>query len=159
MLRVRSLPFVLPALLLAIAACHPSDRGAGPPPPADFALAFGEGGGFTGQWSGHSIRPDGAVIRWHGRAAEENARPIGRLSEERRRALWREIQRLDFFHAASEPQGDLARIVRVTANGTTHEVAWTPRAAPPGEPPARVPLVEFYAHCLEAMSSLEPEGR
>lgn len=159
MMRARALLWVLPALLLVISSCHSSDRSSGPRPPEDFSLAFGEGGGFTGQWLGHTIRPDGVVLRWRGRAAEENGQPVGRISEERRRALWLEIQRLDIFAAASDTQGDLVRIVKVTANGKTYTAAWTPKAAPPGQAPTRVPVVEFYGRCLEAISDLDSEGR
>jgi hypothetical protein len=159
MMRARARLWVLPALLLAIPSCHSSDRTSGSRPPEDFSLSFGEGGGFTGQWLGHTIRPDGVVLQWRGRAAEENGQPVGRLAEEKRRALWLDIQRLGVFNAASDKRGDLVRIVKVTANGKTYTVAWTPKAAPPGEAPARTPVVEFYERCLEAISDLDSEGR
>lgn len=159
--RVRASLWMLPALLLAIPACRSSDRGAAASPPEDFALTFGEGGGFTGQWSGQTVRPDGVVLRWQGRAAEENGMPAGSLTDERRRALWSELQQLDFADAAAanRPKGDLIRFLKVTANGQTRTITWTPQMAPPGEAPARAPLAEFYERCLEATSNLTPDSR
>jgi hypothetical protein len=97
------------------------------PLPSDLTITFGEGGGITGLWEGFTVRPDGAVLRWRGRAPDTDPEPAGHLPEGMRRALWAEIRRLDFFNDQSSEVGDLTRFVQVTADNKSHRVQWIPR--------------------------------
>ncbi len=55
------------------------DVQAAEPVPSDFEMVFGEGGGFVGQWSGHTIRADGSVFAWSGPVAGANMDSLGVL--------------------------------------------------------------------------------
>ena len=89
-------------------------------------IVFGEGGGFTGAWSGFTLHADGNVLHWQGKSAEAEPRSVGRLKLEEVAALWQEIGAQEFFALAEGEPGNLTRFVRVTAAGRTHETRWVP---------------------------------
>jgi hypothetical protein len=66
-------------LTLSLAGCATSRRNsdADMRVPTDFSIVCGQGGGITGMWEGHTIRPDGTVLSWAGPAADLNPTPAG----------------------------------------------------------------------------------
>jgi hypothetical protein len=147
----RNAALYLFAFLALFSACAPATQNSNQAPavPADLLIVFGSGGGVTGMWEGHTIQPDGAVLAWNGRVAEENPRPAGMLSAEQRTTLWKKINEIGFFDLKEDERGNMTSLFRVTANSRTHEVYWVPRL---GGPVAASPLQQLYTLGQETVS-------
>ena len=111
------MPWIRLSLLVAVLVSGLSCAGSGVP--KDFKVVFGEGGGVTGQWRGHTIAADGQVETWAGASAEVNPKPAGKLSE-----LALELEKSGYFEIERNEPGNMTRFIRVTANEETHEVTW-----------------------------------
>ncbi|BDG01693.1 hypothetical protein [Anaeromyxobacter oryzae] len=125
---------------------------AGASVPSDLTIVCGAGGGFTGEWEGRTVKPDGAVLAWRGLGAEEHPVPAGRLSPDARRALWDAINAARFFEVERHEPGNMTALVRVTAGGRTHEASWPlaeDAAAEPGS------LDALYATCRDVVDRTE----
>ncbi|MFH1844779.1 MAG: hypothetical protein ABIF77_16435 [bacterium] len=143
---LRFLGLLLMILFGLLAGCKSTPESTGVADiPADLAIVFGEGGGFTGMWTGHTVAADGTVSKWHGKVAEENPEPVGRLSPDQRAALWARLIEADFVSIQSTEVGNLTRFIKVVAAGKTHEVSWIP----PGGDSTGVPaqLQELLGFC------------
>ncbi|MGI9173752.1 MAG: hypothetical protein ACR2GR_00330 [Rhodothermales bacterium] len=110
--------------------------------PPDFEMRFGEGGGFTGAWSGYTIRADGTVLAWKGLAAEQSQDSVGVLARQDLANLWQEVQALGFFEQTMDEPGNMTASIRIRADGQEHTVRWVPGLASM-EPP-KTPVEAFY---------------
>jgi len=122
--------FVSAGLWSLLAVCAKGNKSTAPSggkPPADFALTFGEGGGFTGRWQGYTIQAEGSIYAWQGKMAGDHAILSGKLTEEQMRLLWRELEKEKFFEQELDQRGNMTAILRVTASGKTKELAWVPQ--------------------------------
>ena len=136
---------IVVGLCLILGACANSGSQTGAAPvPGDFRIVFGEGGGFTGRWSGHTVESDRSVSSWEGVRIEENSTAAGQLSEEHRSLLWQQLVETKFFETKMQEKGNMTRLIRVTANGETHEVTW-PRSGFPDKEGS--PLDELLDFC------------
>lgn len=122
--------------------------------PADFALSFGKGGGFTGVWTGYRIEPDGTVQRWRGRAIDENLTPAGALTAAELEAVWQRLQTEDFFAVENQGPGNMTGYIAVRADSATHTVRWPVSL----EASARQsPLEQLYAYLLGLAEGAEQD--
>lgn len=139
-------------LLASLSACAKENKssaaGAGAVP-KDFHLVFGEGGGFTGLWQGHTVTAAGVIYSWKGRRPGENQRPAGRLSGKQVQALWQEIQRAGFFAQEWNERGNMTAVLRVTANGATREWAWVPSSGSSAAKTAPQQLQRFCHNLIQ----------
>jgi len=140
---------VLPLLL--VYACSPS-RGAGAGAaagdlPPDLTILFGRTGGVAGQLQGHSIRADGSVLRWNGKAPEEHVQAEGQLARDQVAALWAHVQAADVFGQQRQDMDPVVSFVNVTANGESRRVAWH---VPLGEDPPDTPIQGLFDALQEA---------
>lgn len=113
--------------MIGLSACSKKNVNQQPPMPKDFSLMFGEGGGITGVWQGHTIQADGTVLVWQGKTAGEAPQPAGKLSSKQMKSLWQQVHAANFFTATENDNGNLTTFMRVTANQQTHEASWTPQ--------------------------------
>ena len=119
--------------------------------PSDFGIVFGEGGGFAGLWQGYTIKPDGTVLGWQGRVAEQNPRVIGKLSRAQQLALWQQVQGLDYFTLDSQERSNMTAFMRVTAKGNTHAVSWLAGSKESGIASS---LQKIYGFCHETVGQI-----
>lgn len=110
--------------------------------PPDFEMVFGEGGGFTGQWTGHTIRANGAVYSWQGPVAGSNADSTGELRADSLLRIWADLQEIGFFSDSLNESGNMVAFVRVTAGNQRNRVAWIPGVE--GIQPPRFPVEALY---------------
>ena len=110
--------------------------------PPDFEVHFGEGGGFTGAWSGYTIRADGTVLAWEAVAAERGEDSVGVLANQDLADLWQEAQAPGFFEQTMDESGNMTASMRIRADGQEHTVRWVPGLASM-EPP-KTPVEAFY---------------
>lgn len=149
-------PAVALLSLLLMAACSPSrhagaDAGA---PPSDLSLLFGRTGGLGGQMQGHSIRADGTVLRWDGKAPEERVQAEGHLDPDQMAALWARVQEADVFSMQRQDMAPTVTFVNVTAHGDSRRVAWH---VPLGETPPDTPIQGLYDDLVAAArTALDP---
>lgn len=113
--------------IFLLPACSKKAANQQPPMPEDFSLMFGEGGGVTGLWQGHTIQADGTILAWEGKTAGATPRPAGKLSSKQVKALWQQLHATNFFADTTKDHGNLTTFMRVTANQQTHEASWTPQ--------------------------------
>ena len=114
---------------------------------AAFTIVFGEGGGISGTWTGHTITGNGTVSSWSGRGARENEREAGRLPSDTMCVLWDAAGTLAATPPA-DPTGSLVRYLSVTRGDSTRTYTWRPRL---GMGQATPPYQEFYDRCSAAI--------
>lgn len=96
-----------------------------------YRLLFGEGGGFTGQWTGFVLETDGRVATWHGRDAESSSRtPIGTATTEEQNRLWTVLKKAGFFTREINEPGNMTRSVRVETAADTSMWSWSLKPEP-----------------------------
>lgn len=134
---------VIIATAFFIASCHSSETAkpelSSTTIPSDFQLVIGEGGGFTGQWSGYLVDSTGAVSTWRGISPEQNVKRTAKLARQQFAKLWQTIVNARFFDIDSSGTGNMTVAMQVTANGTVHRTSW---AKPSG---TRSPLTQVQA--------------
>lgn len=113
--------------------------------PSELEIVCGQGGGFTGAWTGFTFREDGGVWSWTGRAAKENAQLIGRVDIDSIRVLWSMLEAMQFFDLQKEDYGNMTAIVEARGDGEAHRVSWPPKLQ--GFEPMETPLDSFYVSC------------
>jgi len=114
--------------------------------PDEFRVTFGRGGGFTGQWSGYTIRASGSVSAWSGPIQEENAEVVGMLTAEQMQALWHEIQSVDYFSLERRETGNMTAYMEVAADSVVHRSTWIPDFM--ADENERSPLEKLYSYAL-----------
>ena len=140
-------------LLLSLGGCAGSKESDGESKvPADFQLEFGSGGGFTGRWEGHTVGANGVVTGWsRDPGGEKVPRELGTLPAGELTSLWKSIREHGFFDLDPGEPGNYSRMIRVTADGTTHEVTWTPAMGQQEDPGAAGIL---YRRFMEAVGGV-----
>lgn len=128
------------ALTLLVSGCSGSTQKEKPRPPGGtsgggnagesstpaFRLTCGEGGGFTGGWSGFVLEADGRVATWQGRDSESSpGTPAGTATIEERNRLWSALQSADFFTRTVDEPGNMTRSVRVEAGARSSSWNWS----------------------------------
>jgi hypothetical protein len=132
---------------LVLMGCRATADGGGAVPgqdvPADLQVAFGAGGGFTGQWEGYTVRADGTVLRWEGAGVGDGARPAGRLRPEQVDSIWTRLQAERFFAWPAGEAGNATGFIEVVARADTHAVAWPVGLTAQGTAVHPAPLYAF----------------
>jgi hypothetical protein len=159
-----SLPVILSRMLVVTFALLPS-LGCSPnsssmhnesfPLPTDLQIVFGEGGGFSGLWSGYSIHADDTVYEWKGRSFGENPVYAGTLLHDSLEALWHGVLELRLLeHQSSVIRANYVHALAVSADGSEHMFAWEPSMSTDS---TAAPPIAFRARCLNAIRrSLHP---
>ena len=114
---------------------------------AVFCIVFGEGGGISGTWTGHTITGDGAVLSWNGRGARENEREVGRLPSDTMCVLWDAAKALTAAQNV-DSSGSLVRYLSVTTGDSTRKHTWRPRLGMGQTLPS---YQEFFDRCSAAI--------
>jgi hypothetical protein len=112
--------------------------------PNDFQLVIGEGGGFTGQWSGYVVDSAGAIFSWRGTSPEQNVKRTTKLTRPQFDKLWQMIANAHFFDIDTTGTGNMTVAMQVTAGGTVHRTSW---AKPSGNRPRLAPVQMLYDSC------------
>lgn len=115
------------------------------PPPDDFTVVFGEGGGITGRWQGYLLAPDGTLSEWSGMGVTNRTdeTKVRTLSEKEMSELWAKVVELDVLANANTAYGNMSRAMHITENGSTHDFAWPTPVSDGGESPAQ----QLYDTC------------
>jgi hypothetical protein len=116
----------LSVLLFAAGSCSSSPSGDPvPASPPDFRLSVGEGGGFSGLWTGFTLTVGDSVFQWTGRLPGENRVYAGRLSSDSLRALWRDVDASGLLDSASaDVQANLVHVLVLRAGGRERTISW-----------------------------------
>jgi hypothetical protein len=117
--------------------------------PSDFQLVIGEGGGFTGQWSGYVVDSVGAVSSWRGTSPEQNVKRTTKLTRPQFDKLWQMIANAHFFDIDTTGTGNMTVAMQVSAGGTVHRTSW---AKPSGNRPRLAPVQMLYDSCRTIVS-------
>ncbi|KAA3612345.1 MAG: hypothetical protein DWQ05_20335 [Calditrichaeota bacterium] len=117
-----------------------------PTKPENLSIVFGEGGGITGQWQGYTIGLDGEILKWSGRAAEQNSVSAGKLDEAILADLWSEIQNKKILENSGTAPGNMTRFLKIKTNGETYSISWAVDAA---NSTMSADLDQFYSKCCE----------
>ena len=112
--------------------------------PSDFQLVIGEGGGFTGQWSGYVVDSLGTVFSWRGTSPDRNLKRTTTLARPQFDKLWQMISNARFFEFDTTGTGNMTVAMQVTAGGTVHRTSW---AKPSGTRPRLAPVQMLYDSC------------
>lgn len=156
----------LVSLALGAAGCTGPDAAAEEttvaPWPTDWQVVCGQGGGFTGRWTGYTIAADttaadGTVQAWAGRYAGDGIEQEGRISPEALRRLWEQFTALNFFEQPMGTPTNMTATVQAVADGQRHRIVWSPRVE--GLEPVGSPVETFYEACrAEARAALDAAG-
>lgn len=108
--------------------------------PADLRIMLGEGGGFSGLWSGFTLTSGDSVFRWTGRLPGDNLVAVGSVPHDSLLALWRSIDASSLLDSVStETQANLVHLVAIRAQGRERSFTWA-ESAPAGPPSAALLL-------------------
>lgn len=146
----------LSMLVLLGAACagKPASSARGAAVPADLHIILGTAGMTPGGMQGWSIRADGTVMAWAGKAPEADVRATGTLPAGQVADLWAAIRDAGFFDVEEQAMATRVAFITVTADGRSRRVAWT---RPLGQPLPDSPLERLYARLREAATTaLDP---
>jgi hypothetical protein len=117
--------------------------------PSDFQLVIGEGGGFTGQWSGFVVDSTGTVSSWRGTAPEQNVKRTAKLARQQFEKLWQMFVNARYFDIDTTGTGNMTVAMQVTANGTVHRTSWS---KPSGTRTRLAPVQVLYDSCRTLVS-------
>ncbi len=123
--------------------------------PADLRIIIGEGGGFSGLWSGYSIRASIPVFEWKGTSLGENPIFAGTLPHDSLSALWQAARDLHLLEQPSKAvHANYVQALAIATGGAEHLFQWEPSISPDG---STAPAVAFRARCLSTIrTSLHP---
>ena len=134
------------SLLVACSSAKEGNSSQQSPLPGDFFIEVGEGGGFTGLWQGYSVDSTGAVQELSGRTLGAARAPVGTLSADSLRSLWRHITESGILsEAPSLAAGNMTRTLTITAHGATTRYSW-PKSLSPERSTAR--LDDLYTYIV-----------
>lgn len=127
-----------------------------PPASLAFTVSVGMGGGFTGQYEGHRVRGDRAVVRWQSvpGSADPSEEVVGEAAAgdvARLEALTRSSRSL---MAGESRPGNMSTVVEAHVDGADVRGSW-----PFGQEPADVkPLLAAFDRMLAASGATSQEG-
>ncbi len=137
------------ALQFACSSAAPTFHSQTPDIPAKFTIDVGEGGGFTGLWSGYSIVTGDTLLVWSGKSMGENPRYAGTLQHDTITALWSTISADHLIEKPSiDTSSNFTRTVVISANGAVHRFSWIPTSTPDT---AIAAVSAFRDRCLRAI--------
>jgi len=117
--------------------------------PADLKIVFGEGGGFSGLWSGYAIHTGDTVFQWKGKSFGENPVFAGTLPHDSLEALWQVMRELRLLECPSNViRANYVQALAVTADSSEHMFAWEPSMSADS---TMASAIEFRARCLNAI--------
>lgn len=120
-----SLLFLVPALALAgCATCRRGEPTDGPRAPGDFRLLIGKGGGFTGQWRGFTVHPDGEIWAWSGLGIPADSTHTGTLSRAELDSVWSDVLSSGLLDRVTEGAGNLSARIEVSGGPNTRTLTW-----------------------------------
>jgi hypothetical protein len=120
------------ALVLAD-SCTSTGPGGASAIPSDLRVMVGDGGGFSGLWTGFTITAGDSVYRWTGRFPGDNAAFYGFLPADSLRALWRTIESSRLLDSSStDAQANVVHTLNVRALGRERSFAWGETPSPGG---------------------------
>jgi hypothetical protein len=117
--------------------------------PKDFQLMIGEGGGFTGIWTGYVVDSTGTVSSWRGISPDQNTKRTGKLGRQQFEKIWQMILNARFFDIDSTGTGNMTVAMQVSASGTVHRTSW---AKPSGTRSPLAPVQLLYDSCRTIVS-------
>ena len=97
--------------------------------PENLEIQFGSGGGFTGLWTGYTIRGDGTVLKWQGRAAGQNAQKRKEISREAVHELWSALQANSFQTLSTSEEGNMTLFIRIQTKDVDKSISWPQSAS------------------------------
>jgi hypothetical protein len=129
-----ALALVLGTLAVACSSSGTGDNAAGVPP--DLRILVGQGGGFSGLWSGYALNAGDSVFRCNGRLPGENPVWVGLIPHDSLRALWRSIDVLSLLDSASaDARANLVHMIAIRAHGRERSFSWVEHAPAGVAPP------------------------
>jgi hypothetical protein len=121
------------------------------PVPADLKIVFGEGGGFSGLWSGYTILAGDTVFSWKGKSFGENPTFAGTLPHDSLESLWQVIQELQLLERPSNViRANYVQALAVSAHGADHMFAWEPSMSADS---TMASAIAIRTRCLSTISS------
>jgi hypothetical protein len=113
--------FLWISLLLLFSCSGPPQSGSttrGGLVPKDFRMSVGEGGGFSGIWSGYTIQGGDSVYAWNGRGPESNPGFLGLIPPDSLLALWNVLSSTHLLDSSSvEGYSNYSRFLSIRASG------------------------------------------
>jgi len=118
-------------------------RSAAPEPPIEGEVVFGQGGGFTGLYSGHVVRSDGVVFRWSQMPGQEERREeVGRVPPDSLRPFFRQLLSWEQQGLQVSGAGNMTAFVELRQGQKRYRLQWgLGEDVPAG-------VREFYAELL-----------
>lgn len=149
--------WIVSLLLFSKLACSPSSSTHNEPVPlpADLQIVLGEGGGFSGLWSGYSIHAGDTVFEWKGRSFGENPVFAGTLPHDSISVLWQQAYELRLLDRPSKVvHANYVQALKISADGSEHMFTWEPMNSADS---TTASAVAFRARCLGTIrNSLHP---
>lgn len=114
---------VLSVLLvsLAVVGC----RGAASEPPVEGAMLIGQGGGFTGLYSGYLLRSDGSVFRWSQMPGQaEQTEPVGQVPADSLQPFFRQLVEWERRKLNLAGAGNMTEFVELRHGEHRYRLQW-----------------------------------
>ncbi len=148
-MQTASVILILAITRLACSPAMPPTHSGTPDIPPKFKIAFGEGGGFSGAWSGYSITSGDSILEWSGPATKETAHFAGTLPHDSTKALWEAISAGRLLEQPSiVAPANYSRSLVITVDGIEHQYTWQPSSKPDT---TVTKAAEFLDRCLHAV--------
>lgn len=137
------------------APMSPSTHNGSPAIPADLQIVLGEGGGFSGLWTGYSIQASDTVFEWKGKSFGENPVFAGMLPHDSLSVLWQLARGLRLSERPSNVvHANYVEALKIFVNGSEHMFTWEPSMSPDS---TTASTAAYRARCLSTIrNSLHP---
>lgn len=121
-----------------------------------FQVVIGNGGGFTGLYTGYRIDSNGAVRRWSGFSGKvDSLRAIGKLSGKEMARLKASVKAIDFMSIPTGEPGNITSFVEARIDSVSHRAAWAGMYE--DAPPALQPLVQDLLNIAKKFEGTEKQ--
>ncbi|GBD06335.1 hypothetical protein HRbin21_00123 [bacterium HR21] len=108
-------------LLAVVMGC----RSTTPEPPVEGEILLGQGGGFTGMYSGHLLRSDGLVFRWSQMPGQpERTEEAGRVPADSLQPFFRKLARWQQEGKTVLSTGNMVAFLEFRHAGTRYRLQW-----------------------------------
>ncbi len=100
-------------------------RGIGSEPPVEGEILLGQGGGFTGLYSGHVVRSDGKVFRWSQMPGQaERTEELGRVPADSVQPFLRTLARWEHEGKSIAGTGNMVLFIEFRHAATRYRLQW-----------------------------------
>jgi len=107
----------------------------------EYQIAWGEGGGAVGRWSGYTIDSKTKEIsQWSGKLQEQSPTLLKKICKSNLKKIYNEIELKDLININYQEPANISHYIKITTSGKSNVIIWNPNL--PNE--ITIKLNKFY---------------